>query len=94
MKMDVKKVITESRRQKKMVRDLPRRAIKVFIENTPIDKGFARRNTKLTNGDTIHANYAYADRLDKGHSKQSPDGMVKPTEDWLKKEYRRIFRRK
>lgn len=45
---------------------------------TPKDKGNARRNTTL-NGDTIHANYPYATRLDNGYSKQAKDGMSKPT---------------
>lgn len=49
-----------------------------FKSITPIDKGNARKNTKL-NGDTIHANYPYATRLDTGYSKQAKDGMSKPT---------------
>jgi hypothetical protein len=42
--------------------------------------GNARRKTTLKN-DTIHANYAYATRLDNGWSKQSPNGMSKPAMD-------------
>lgn len=50
----------------------------VFLRETPIDKGNARRKTRLKN-DEIHADYPYARRLDKGYSDQSPDGMTKPT---------------
>jgi hypothetical protein len=49
-----------------------------FVSITPIDKGNARNKTKLT-GDTIHANYPYATRLDNGYSNQAKDGMSKPT---------------
>lgn len=49
-----------------------------FVSITPIDKGNARRRTKLQ-GDTIHANYPYATRLDTGYSNQAKDGMSKPT---------------
>jgi hypothetical protein len=92
-KVNSSKLLSRTRRQKKMLKDLPRRALKKFIEETPIDKGYARRQTRLREGNTIHADYAYADKLDNGHSKQSPQGMTKPTEDWLIKEFTRIFKR-
>jgi hypothetical protein len=92
-KVDTSKLLSKTRRQKKMLKDLPRRALNYFIEQTPIRSGNARLNTKLREGNTIHANYAYADRLDKGHSNQAKNGMTKPTEDWLVKEFRRIFKR-
>jgi hypothetical protein len=92
-KVDTSKLLYKTRRQKKMLKDLPRRALKFFIEQTPIDTGYARRHTKLTQNKTIHANYAYADKLDKGHSKQAKEGMTKPTEDWLKTQFIRIFKR-
>ena len=51
----------------------------VFYEETPVDKGNARRNTKLNKRKgKIQANYPYAKRLDNGYSKQSPEGMSKP----------------
>jgi hypothetical protein len=50
----------------------------VFIKNTPIRTGNARKNTIKGNGD-IEANYPYAKRLDNGYSRQSPQGMTKPT---------------
>jgi hypothetical protein len=53
-------------------------AYPVFVKNTPIDTGYARRHT-TKNSSEIHANYPYAKRLDQGWSKQSPRGMVEPT---------------
>jgi hypothetical protein len=67
------------------VEDLPEAALDVFIDNTPIKTGNARRNTDLT-GTTIRADYPYASRLDTGYSKQSPRGMVEPTEKWIQQE--------
>jgi hypothetical protein len=64
----------------------------VFYKNTPVGNpslwkskppkgympgGARSRTTKSSN--EISANYPYARRLDRGWSKQSPDGMVKPT---------------
>lgn len=51
---------------------------KTFVPETPIKTGAARRKTRVS-GDTIHANYAYATRLEQGSSKQSPEGMSAPT---------------
>lgn len=50
---------------------------------TPKLSGNARRNTKLS-GNKILAQYAYAQRLDKGYSGKAPDGMTKPTEEYMK----------
>jgi hypothetical protein len=65
--------------------DLPEAALDVFIDNTPIRTGNARRNTSLSNT-TITAAYPYASRLDEGYSRQSPRGMVEPTEKWIQQE--------
>ena len=60
----------------------------VFIKNTPVKSGNARRRT-ISYDNSIIANYSYATRLDEGWSKQSPQGMVKPTiqaaRDYIKK---------
>lgn len=56
---------------------------KYFRKITPIRSGNARRNTVLSK-DTIEANYPYARRLDQGYSRQAPDGMTKPTEEYMK----------
>jgi hypothetical protein len=59
-------------------KELTKVAFQEWRSNTPVRSGNARRNTKYKQ-DEIHANYAYAKRLDEGYSKQSPDGMSKPT---------------
>ena len=53
-------------------------AYKAFVQNTPIRSGNARRKTRKGAG-TIDANYAYAQRLEEGWSKQAPKGMTEPT---------------
>lgn len=55
-------------------------AYKAFVKNTPIRSGNARRKTKKTNN-SIDANYAYAQRLEEGYSRQAPNGMTEPTID-------------
>jgi len=64
-------------------------ALPVFYKNTPIKTGNARRKTSQYQ-DTIEANYAYAQRLDQGYSKQSPQGMTKPTMDFLRKYVQKV----
>ena len=68
-------------------------AYKAFVKNTPIRSGNARRKTRLQ-GKTINANYPYAKRLDEGYSQQAPDGMTKPTEDFIKKRVAAILKGK
>lgn len=62
-------------------------AYDTFKDVTPVDTGYAKRNTKLKNN-TIEADYKYAEVLDKGRgirdgqirgSNQAPEGMTKPT---------------
>lgn len=72
---------------------LPDEAYKVFKEETPIKTGNARRRTRLQ-GESIKADYNYATELDAGKSKQSPDGMSKPTEEYITKRVKDIMRRK
>ena len=54
---------------------------------TPIRSGNARRNT-YAKGDSIIADYPYAQRLDEGWSKQFEGELVEPTlkhlEDYIK----------
>ena len=76
----------------KDLKSLPQDALKVWIENTPKRSGNARNKTKL-NGDTIRAAYPYAEQLDKGYSKQKPQGMSSPTERFIKKELNRKIRK-
>lgn len=53
-------------------------AYKTFKDKTPIRSGNARNKTKLR-GNTIDANYPYAQRLEEGYSKQAKNGMTEPT---------------
>ena len=55
-------------------------AYDAFVAATPVASGAARDSTRLS-GDTIHADYPYAKRLNDGYSKQSPDGMVQSAID-------------
>lgn len=90
------------KRIQKKLNNVPKEAYKEFVKNTPIKTGNAKRNTKLK-GKTIEANYAYAQVLDKGRhmtnrgmrgSEQAPEGMTKPTEEFIKKRIGQIIRGK
>jgi hypothetical protein len=69
----------------KFLKNLPQDAYKFFVAQTPVKTGNARRSTDLVK-DTIVADYPYAQRLDNGWSRQSPNGMVKPTERFIDRE--------
>lgn len=69
-----------------------REAGKYFKSITPIRSGNARRKTK-TSGTVIDADYAYADRLDNGWSRQAPNGMTDPTIDFIEQEINKRIRR-
>jgi hypothetical protein len=69
----------------------PQDAEDKFIALTPIKTGNARRSTSLVNNKYIEANYAYAVPLDRGHSKQAPNGMTKPFEAWMRTKAKQIF---
>jgi len=68
---------------------LPKEAYDYFKSVTPIRTGNARRRTRLS-GDTIRADYAYAQPLDDGRSRQAPQGMTEPTEKWLARRVKQI----
>lgn len=80
---DLKTVMTK-------LNNLPTEAFNYFVKTTPIDTGNARRSTRLVQNKTIEANYAYAQRLDQGYSKQAPNGMIKPTEQFIKTRVKQI----
>lgn len=71
---------------------LPAEATDVFKQNTPIRTGNARRHTKLEGQDKIVADYPYAQKLDDGYSRQSPQGMTEPTKRFIKQRLNKIFR--
>lgn len=64
--------------------NLAKVAYNYFKQETPVKSGNARSKTSLS-GDTIYAQYPYAKRLDEGWSRQAPNGMVKPTVEYLRK---------
>lgn len=72
---------------------LPAEAFNFFVKTTPKDTGNARRKTKLVGRKTIDANYPYASRLDRGWSKQAPQGMTKPTERFITQRLNKIIRK-
>lgn len=84
-RVDLKSFHTQMGKAKKLADDLPEQAYKEFVKNTPKDTGNARNKTKLQKN-TIVADYPYSQRLDDGYSKQSPKGMVEPTEQWIQQE--------
>ena len=91
MSVTVKNQITPVlKSMKAKLNNLPLEAYKEFVKDTPIRSGNARRHTNLNNK-TIYASYPYAQRLDEGWSKQSPDGMTKPTENFIQKRYAQIM---
>jgi hypothetical protein len=75
--------------------NIAKEAFTKFVDVTPIAKkngGNAKRSTKLQ-GNTINANYAYANVLDKGRhmtnrglrgSEQAPTGMTEPTVEHIR----------
>jgi hypothetical protein len=80
------KQIEQSLDQKKLL-DV---AFNHFKSVTPVDSGNAKRNTRKQGSDSIHADYAYAGRLNRGWSKQADDGMSKPTIDEIQKYLKKI----
>lgn len=98
-KGDISKMLSK---MKKELQNVPTEAYQFFVKQTPVKTGNARRNTKLK-GKTIQANYQYAEVLDKGRhmtsrgmrgSEQAPDGMTKPTEDFIQKRVNKIVQGK
>ena len=68
---------------------LPPKAHKFFRRTTPIDTGNARRKTSL-DGNTIRADYPYANRLNEGYSRQAKRGMTQPTIAYIRRELRKL----
>jgi hypothetical protein len=60
-------------------------AYKFFKDITPIDQGNAKRSTRKQGSDSIHADYAYAGRLNRGWSNQAKQGMSVPTIEHIQK---------
>lgn len=91
VKVDVKDKMTGQLEDiKKKLKNVPKEGHKEFVALTPIRSGNARRKTTLS-GDTIQAQYPYAQRLDEGWSKQAPRGMTLPFEKWLRNRIKQIM---
>lgn len=89
VKYSAKTTLDKLKSVQRQLAALPNDAYKYWVSITPIDTGNARRSTSLS-GKTIHANYPYADRLDKGWSKQAKNGMIKPTQEFIRKRVKQI----
>ena len=97
--LNVNTITTSLKRIQKKLNNVPKEAYQEFVKNTPVKTDNAKRNTKLK-GKTIQANYAYAQVLDKGRhmtnrgmrgSDQAPQGMSKPTEEFIKQRIAQIL---
>jgi hypothetical protein len=84
-KVDLTSFKKQMAKLEKELEDLPEAAHAEFIKNTPVRSGNARRNTQLRDTKII-ANYDYSQDLELGRSRQAPDGMIKPTEEWIQRE--------
>lgn len=93
IQLDVKginQIQTNLKKVQQKLNKVPDEAYKVFVQNTPIRSGNARRNT-VKKRNVIEAQYPYAKRLDEGYSKQSPKGMIQPTLDFIRKRVKQIL---
>lgn len=76
----------------KYIEDLARDALPILVNLTPIDTGLARRSWKLVKKDSLgyigyklYNNQAYIGKLDRGWSRQAPEGMTKPFNEKMAK---------
>lgn len=97
-----KNIGTRTNKIQKELNKIPKKATEFFKYGapTPVDTGKARRNTDLR-GNEIVANYPYAKVLDDGRgfrdgqmrgSEQAPDGMSKPTLEYIQRTVARVMR--
>jgi hypothetical protein len=61
----------------------------VFLEHTPVLTGNAKKHTSKTSSQ-INAQYPYAQRLNEGYSRKSPQGMSKPTIEAIRAYIRKV----
>jgi len=89
----VSNTITPSlQRIQKQLNNVPREAYEVFKAATPALSGNARKRTRLQ-GNKIVADYPYATELDAGESNKAPEGMSKPTTDYITQRINNIMRK-
>ena len=70
------------------IRDAATMAEQVVKDNTPIRSGNARRNWKKSVSDkdfTLNNTVPYIEKLDKGSSKQAPNGIKQPSINQIKR---------
>jgi hypothetical protein len=84
-KVDLSSFKRQMAELKEELDDLPEAAHEEFVKNTPKRSGNARRRTQLRDTKIV-ADYAYSQELEAGSSRQAPDGMIKPTEEWIRRE--------
>lgn len=89
--MTQKQIASKLNRKVKDLQQVAQKGHVHFKSITPIRSGNARRKTVLNRGN-IEANYPYAVRLDQGWSRQAPQGMVKPTIEYMRKLVQKIMR--
>lgn len=95
IKVDLRSVKQQFLQNLKVPRAILDDGYDFFVKTTPVDTGNARRSTeKDVINYKITADYPYAERLDKGWSKQAPDGMVQPTIDHISKRINQYLRGK
>lgn len=93
VKVDSSALTAKLTRQQRELKLLPEQGLAEFKRLTPKRTGLARTRTDLTNNNKIVGDYAYAQKLDTGTSRQAPKGMVAPFTLWWNKQIRRIFRK-
>lgn len=92
LKMQINLISPSLQRIARDISQLPKEAHDYWVSITPIKTGNARRRTSLQ-GQTINADYPYAGPLDRGHSRQAPNGMSKPTEKFVEKKLKSKIRK-
>jgi len=77
------KIAADIGRTLNKLKTVPQQFADKFKSVTPKKSGRARNNTKLS-GDTVNADYNYAGPLNKGASRQAPQGMTAPTIKYIR----------
>jgi hypothetical protein len=86
VKVDLSEFNRQMIRAQRALDDLPEFAEKSMQKHTPVRTGNARRNTNLT-GNTVVADYPYAQRLEDNYSPQTRGrGIIAPTEQEIQRE--------
>jgi hypothetical protein len=77
------KIAVDIDKKVRRLRVVPQQFADKFKSLTPKKSGRARNNTRLS-GDTVNADYAYAGPLNRGSSRQAPEGMTNPTIKYIR----------